>query len=287
LLLKYLDILLTLKKFSSNENKNIVSNAFVLGVTCLSSAFETMSDFRANLVILDECSQMTEPTSMLPILRFGAERLLLVGDPLQLPPTISTPCEKEVSGLDFTFFERMAATHIMPILLRTQYRCHPSIGSISNDLFYKGSLSHSSETNQLNSVFPPLPQLVFVDSLGSEKNAKLSFINAQEAESIVNFVLQLIEKGVSCKEMGIIALCELFCLKIIDKGQADYIRSLLDAKGQNGSSGLQISTVDAFQGAEKDLIVLSTIRTNHIGFIDDPRRINVALTRSKRLSSLI
>jgi superfamily I DNA and/or RNA helicase len=172
-----------------------------------------MSDFRANLVILDECSQMTEPTSMLPILRFGAERLLLVGDPLQLPPTISTPCEKGVSGLDFTFFERMAETHIMPILLRTQYRCHPSIGSLSNDLFYEGSLTHSSQTSQLTSVIPQLPHVVFVDSLGSETNAKLSFINAQEAESIVNLVLLLIEKGVSCKEMGIIALCEMLLFK--------------------------------------------------------------------------
>jgi superfamily I DNA and/or RNA helicase len=274
--------LLTLKKFTSNENKSIVSKAFVLGVTCLATAFEAMSDFRANLVILDECSQMTEPTSMLPILRFGAERLLLVGDPLQLPPTISTPCEKGVLGLDFTFFERMATT-LMPILLRTQYRCHPSIGSISNDLFYDGSLSHSSQTSQLVSVFPSLPHVAFIDPLGSEKNARLSFINIQEAESIVNFVLLLMEKGVPSKEIGIIALCKFILFTIIDKGQADYISSLLDDKGQNGGSGLQVSTVDAFQGAEKELIVLSTIRTNHIGFIDDPRRINVALTRSKRL----
>lgn len=76
-------------------------------------------------------------------------------------------------------------------------------------------------------------------------------------------------------------MCDFLDLNL-DKGQADYIQSLLESKGKSVSSSLQVSTVDAFQGAEKDLIILSTIRTNHIGFIDDSRRINVALTRSKR-----
>ena len=74
---------------------------------------------------------------------------------------------------------------------------------------------------------------------------------------------------------------------ISDKGQVDYILSLIEAIGGKEYSGLQVSTVDAFQGAEKDVIVLSTIRTNHIGFIDDARRINVALTRAKRFQILV
>ena len=203
-----LDILITIKKFTSNENKSIISNAFVVGVTCLATSFEMMSDFHANLVILDECSQMTEPTSMLPIVRFGAERLLLVGDPLQLPPTITTQCNKGASGLDFTFFERMAKTDVIPILLGIQYRCHPLIGSLSNELFYKGLLTHGPQTSDLISVIPSLPSLAFVDTSGIEKNAKLSFINVQEAETIISFVSSLIEKGISGKQIGVIALCE-------------------------------------------------------------------------------
>lgn len=205
-----LDILLTIKKFTSNENKCIISNSFVVGATCLATAFESMSDFNANLVILDECSQMTEPTSMLPIMRFQAQRLLLVGDPLQLPPTIATQCQKGVSGLDFTLFERMAKTQVIPILLRTQYRCHPMIGSLSNDLFYKGTLSHGPQTDLLTSVIPSIPPVTFIDSFGIEKNSKLSFINILEAENIVNLVRLLIEKGVPSKEIGIITLCVIF-----------------------------------------------------------------------------
>lgn len=203
-----IDILLTIKKFSSNENKSIISNAFVVGVTCLATAFESMSDVCANLVILDECSQMTEPTSMLPIMRFGAQRLLLVGDPLQLPPTITTPCQKGISGLEFTLFERMAKTQVIPILLRTQYRCNPVIASLSNDLFYDGSLTHGPETHQLTSVLPSLTPITFIDPFGNEKNAKMSFINMEEAENIVKLVQVMITKGVLSKEIGIITLCE-------------------------------------------------------------------------------
>ena len=131
------DILNAIKKFKSEQSKNRISKAFLIGVTCLASVFETLNDVSASLVILDECSQviyimktfdivfhkMTEPTSLLSISRFNPKRLLLVGDPLQLSPTLLQSCKKGVNGLERTLFERLAQDGLStPILLKTQYR---------------------------------------------------------------------------------------------------------------------------------------------------------------------
>ena len=74
------------------------------------------------LVILDECSQITEPLSLLPLGMFGCKRAVLVGDPLQLPPTLPPSSNSHVAGLERTLFQRLEACGLEPILLRTQYR---------------------------------------------------------------------------------------------------------------------------------------------------------------------
>jgi len=79
-----------------------------------------LDQFKSTVLILDECSQATEPASLLPF-RFGAIKALLVGDPMQLAPTLTVP-SKVRTGLERTLFERLAEAGIDPILLRTQYR---------------------------------------------------------------------------------------------------------------------------------------------------------------------
>ncbi|KAI8908256.1 AAA domain-containing protein [Powellomyces hirtus] len=237
---------------------------------------------------------MTEPMSLLPMARFGAQKALLIGDPLQLPPTLNTPSiATHKSGLDRTLFERMADSGHVPILLRTQYRvsrlratfmrapslwwglssaaflqCHPAIAAISNELFYKGQLKHGKTAADLPPLFDTFPTLCFVDvANGSETQRKGGTFVNNDAQLVIRVARKLIDRGMLPSEIGIICLY---------KGQAGMIHDALR------SDGVQVSTCDAFQGAEKTVILLCTVRTQYAGFIDEPRRVNVALTRAKR-----
>lgn len=153
------DIEDTIRKFKSDGNLNILNDAFVVGATCLSTAYSLLTretvpvksatPFAAaiesssaittclrpkcqfQIVILDESSQITEPLSLLPLAHFGCERALLVGDPLQLPPTVpngarwmgQTMADKQIHyGMERTLFERLASCGVKPIMLSTQYR---------------------------------------------------------------------------------------------------------------------------------------------------------------------
>ena len=119
-----------------------------------------MANLHFDFVLLDECSQLTEPASLMPLVRLSCERLLAVGDPMQLPPTLLTPSSRSASSADsgggkhdggqgsygsafnlsLTLFERLARRGIRPVMLRAQYRCHPAISSLASRLFYSSQL---------------------------------------------------------------------------------------------------------------------------------------------------
>eukprot|EP01102_Stenamoeba_stenopodia_P010650 TRINITY_DN3234_c0_g1_i3.p1 TRINITY_DN3234_c0_g1~~TRINITY_DN3234_c0_g1_i3.p1 ORF type:complete len:1264 (+),score=198.05 TRINITY_DN3234_c0_g1_i3:183-3974(+) len=311
----------------------------VVGATCASTVFSVLESSAFPIVILDECSQMIEPLSLLPIAKFQSEYMIAVGDPLQLPPQLSTTSvennKSDSNGLEKTLFTRLAATGNKPILLRTQYRCHPSHSKIANTLFYEGRLIDGISAQDRSALVDKLPPLLFVDcERGHEKMDFFgSYFNEFEAKVIVQLLRTLIIKyDIEARQIGVITLY---------KAQAAHIHSVfaqLQAKAKadlaakpnvSGKSELlesndedddmetndedfqkdvvktvvntakeeeehqdwrfsqvvdevQISTVDAFQGAEKEIIILATSRTSGLGFIDSPNRMTVALTRAKR-----
>jgi superfamily I DNA and/or RNA helicase len=168
--------------------------------------------------------------SMLVLARFQTERGLLVGDPLQLPPTLPGTSVKEVDGLERTLFERLSTcVNSKPILLRTQYRCHPRIAEMSNVLFYKRELKHGLTELQLAPLLTGIPTLSFIQSGGSEMQVNISFVNKPEATSIVELVNVLLGKEVDPSEIGVIALY---------KGQADLISQMIQESGK--SKGIQV-----------------------------------------------
>jgi hypothetical protein len=143
----------------------------ILGATCCATRLPVMEGLRCDVVVLDECSQMTEPASLLPIARLSASRVLCMGDPCQLPPTLLArpamaaavaspvslppthqpqhvlPCGAPplqhphlTHDLSLTLFERLARGGVPPVLLRAQYRCHPHIARVASSLFYQGQL---------------------------------------------------------------------------------------------------------------------------------------------------
>ncbi|XP_065763692.1 5'-3' DNA helicase ZGRF1 isoform X5 [Muntiacus reevesi] len=266
----------SIEQHKLGTNKTLLKQVRVVGVTCAACPFPCMNDLKFPVVVLDECSQMTEPASLLPIARFECEKLILVGDPKQLPPTIQGSDAAHENGLEQTLFDRLCLMGHKPILLRTQYRCHPTISAIANDLFYEGHLVNGISTTERSPLLEWLPTLCFYDVKGLEQIERgNSFHNVAEAAFTLKLIQSLVASGIAGAMIGVITLY---------KSQMHKLCHLLSAVDFNhpNMKAVQVSTVDAFQGAEKEIIILSCVRTRQVGFIDSEKRMNVALTRGRR-----
>uniref|UniRef100_A0A8I5NMN5 5'-3' DNA helicase ZGRF1 n=2 Tax=Papio anubis TaxID=9555 RepID=A0A8I5NMN5_PAPAN len=163
-----------------------------------------------------------------------------------------------------------------PILLRTQYRCHPAISAIANDLFYKGTLMNGVTEIERSPLLEWLPTLCFYNVKGLEQIERdNSFHNVAEATFTLKLIQSLIASGIAGSMIGVITLYKSQMYKLC------HLLSAVDF-GHPDIKTVQVSTVDAFQGAEKEIIILSCVRTRQVGFIDSEKRMNVALTRGKR-----
>ncbi|XP_020857019.1 5'-3' DNA helicase ZGRF1 isoform X1 [Phascolarctos cinereus] len=266
----------SIEQHKLGTNRALLKQVQVVGITCAACPFPCMNNLKFPIVVLDECSQMTEPASLLPIARFDCEKLVLVGDPKQLPPTIQGSESAHDSGLEQTLFDRLCLMGHKAILLRTQYRCHPAISAIANDLFYEGHLINGISEVERSPLLEWLPTLCFYNVKGIEQIEKAnSFHNVAEAAFTLKLIQSLIASGIEGSMIGVITLY---------KSQMYKLCTLLSTVHCDHATlkAVQVSTVDAFQGAEKEIVILSCVRTKHVGFIDSEKRMNVALTRGKR-----
>ncbi|XP_029419718.1 protein ZGRF1 isoform X3 [Nannospalax galili] len=266
----------SIEQHKLGTNRTLLKQVQVVGVTCAACPFPCMNGLKFPVVVLDECSQMTEPAALLPIARFECEKLILVGDPKQLPPAIQGSDSAHENGLEQTLFDRLCLMGHKPVLLRTQYRCHPAISAIANDLFYEGSLINGISERERSPLLEWLPTLCFYNVMGVEQVERdNSFHNVAEAAFTLKLIQSLIASGIAGSMIGVITLYRSqmykFChlLHAVDFDHPDI-------------KTVQVSTVDAFQGAEKEIIILSCVRTRQVGFIDSEERMNVALTRGRR-----
>ncbi|XP_049997607.1 5'-3' DNA helicase ZGRF1 isoform X2 [Alexandromys fortis] len=266
----------SIEQHKLGTNRTLLKQVRVVGITCAACPFPCMNDLKFPVVVLDECSQMTEPASLLPIARFECEKLILVGDSKQLPPTIQGSDAAHENGLEQTLFDRLCLMGHKPVLLRTQYRCHPVISAIANDLFYEGNLVNGVSETERSPVLEWLPTLCFYNVTGAEQvERENSFQNVAEAAFTLKLIQSLIASGIAGSMIGVITLYKSQMYKIC------HLLSAVDA-GHPDVKAVQVSTVDAFQGAEKEIIILSCVRTRQVGFIDSEKRMNVALTRGRR-----
>ncbi|XP_060684099.1 protein ZGRF1-like [Hemiscyllium ocellatum] len=267
----------SIEQHKLGRNRAVLKEVRVVGATCAACPFQCMHNLSFPLVLLDECSQITEPVSLLPIARFGCEKLILVGDPKQLPPTIQGSESAHEAGLEQTLFDRMCLMGYNPIMLRTQYRCHPVISTITNELFYNGNLKDGLSASNLNPLLDWLPTLCFYNVKGHDQmDMDGSCHNLEEATFTVKLIQSLIACGIKGSMIGVITLYKSQMHKLC--GMLDYTAKCDPAE----IKAVHISTVDAFQGAEKEIIILSCVRSRQVGFIDSEKRMNVALTRGKR-----
>jgi len=250
--------------------QKVLDDAQVIACTLIGSASDYLSGRRFSTVVIDEAGQGIEPAAWVPILK--AERVIMAGDPFQLPPTVKSQ-EAASKGLSVTLLEKGIARIGQAALLKVQYRMHESIMAFSNRKFYKNELeAHSSVAQRLLGNSLPLE---FVDTAGCgfEEQA------GEEGESRCNPE----EVGILRKHFDQLKQDQsgTWSVAVISPYRAQV--ELLQREF-SGAEGVAVNTIDSFQGQERDVVYLSLVRSNdkgEIGFLRDYRRMNVAMTRAR------
>jgi ATP-dependent RNA/DNA helicase IGHMBP2 len=246
--------------------------------TNVSASNKILNKERFDICIIDEAIQSLEPLAWIPILK--SDRIVLAGDENQLPPTILSGNKMLMNTLFSKMVKNFQGTERL-VFLNTQYRMEEEILGFSNQEFYNNRISSDSSIKDRPKIYKPLftSSLVFIDTAGAGYEEAQSFQsesykNHGEA-GLISIVLKEIinQLSISANDIGIIA------------PYREQIMELKDAL-KDFPTELEISTVDSFQGREKDVIFLSMTRSNEnneVGFLKDYRRMNVSLTRARKL----
>ncbi|MEN9799248.1 MAG: hypothetical protein RL653_2944 [Pseudomonadota bacterium] len=259
----------------------VLSRAQVVCATCTSLDSGVVSALQFDVCLFDEATQATEPVSLIPWLR--SDKVVMAGDPFQLPPTVLSERAAK-GGLSVSLFERLLKDHGDGVkqLLREQHRMSEPLMDFPSRTTYGGELrAHPAVARRtLAEVLSPsvqveAPPFLFLDTAGkgldeaAEDNGQ-SLLNPGEAALVVDRARALLAAGLSPSELALITPYA---------AQARLLRELLP------DVEVEVDTVDAFQGREKDVVLLSLVRSNgeqQLGFLKDLRRLNVALTRPRR-----
>jgi ATP-dependent RNA/DNA helicase IGHMBP2 len=228
---------------------------------------------RFALAVIDEATQAVEPAAYLALLR--AERAVLGGDHLQLPPTVLSAAA-QAGGLGISLFERLAtgAGAEMRVTLAEQHRMNARIMAFPSEALYAGALrAHPDAAGRAIDGAP----LEVVDTAGcgfeeETPEGSDSRHNPGEAELAAAEVERILALGVAPADVAVISPYD---------AQVQRLRQLLAARIDEG---LEVDTVDGFQGREKEAVVVSLVRSNgtgEVGFLADVRRMNVAITRAR------
>lgn len=264
--------------------RELLKSADVICCTCVGAGDSRLKKFKFRTVLIDEATQATEPECLIPIIS-SCKQLVLVGDHCQLGPVVM--CKKAAAaGLNQSLFERMVILGNRPIRLEVQYRMHPCLSAFPSNIFYEGSLQNGVTESEriMDDVDFPWPNpdkpMMFYINSGTEEisGSGTSYLNRAEASAVERVVTEFLKGGVKPEQIGVITPYE---------GQRAFVVSHMQKAGSLRSAlykDIEVASVDSFQGREKDLIILSCVRSNEqqgIGFLNDPRRLNVALTRAK------
>lgn len=267
-------------------NEDLFNNARVVAATLTGSANRVLDGKKFPTLFIDEAAQALEAACWIAIQKAG--RVILAGDHQQLPPTIKS-FEAKRGGLDRTLMQAIAENKPETVhLLDTQYRMNESIMRFSAEWFYNGKLKSAPEVKYRGILDWDTP-IEWIDtqtdddSNFEETTDGLSRCNRAEAEMTIGAIRRFFEK--IGKER---ILAEHMDLGLISpyKGQVVLLRQLLkkDPYFKPFRQAITVNTVDGFQGQERDIIVISMVRANqegNIGFLNDLRRMNVAMTRAR------
>ena len=252
--------------------KEIIEESDVIVSTNSSAALDVIAKYKFDVAVIDEASQTTIPSVLIPIAK--AHRFILAGDHKQLPPTIISTDAYE---LEETLFESLIEKYPHKgQLLNIQYRMNDELMKFPNGQFYDNLLETDSSVfdislNDLDIEDDKIMEFIDTRDMNDNREAHLndskSFINKTEARICIELANDYLNRGIKKEDIGIIS------------PYADQVKLISE------HIDVEVKSVDGFQGREKEIIIISTVRSNdngELGFLNDLRRLNVAITRAKR-----
>ena len=297
-------------------NAELFGEARVIACTLVGSAHHLLEGMKFGTLFIDEAAQALEAACWIPMRR--ASRVILAGDHCQLPPTVKSIAALR-AGLGKTLMERIAENKPEVVtLLKIQYRMNDEIMRFSSDWFYGGKVESAPQI-KYRSVLDYDHPITWIDTSNEENQITIegedapedsastsSSVSAANQNSDLNFKEQFVGESFGRinkaeAELTLLTLAEYFT-KIgkqrvleerIDVGiispyraQVQYLKKLIKKYEffKPYRCLISVNTVDGFQGQERDVILISLVRSNdegQIGFLKDLRRMNVAMTRAR------
>ena len=270
-------------------NSELFGEARVIACTLTGSAHRLLQGQKYNTLFIDEAAQALEAACWIPIRKVS--RVVLAGDHCQLPPTVKSIAALK-AGLGKTLMERIVENHSDEVsLLKIQYRMNEQIMRFSSDWFYHGQVESAPSVKYRGILDYDIPiewRQASIDDEGTppaEEFVGESFgrINKTEAQLTLDTLQRYFEKIGKQR-----VLDERIDVGVISpyRAQVQYLRQQLRKREffKPFRHLISVNTVDGFQGQERDIIVISLVRSNdegQIGFLRDLRRMNVAITRAR------
>ncbi|CZR50776.1 probable DNA-binding protein SMUBP-2 [Phialocephala subalpina] len=304
------------KEFREREKKcigTLIGGSKVVLATLHGAGGFQLKDSAFDVVIIDEASQALEAQCWVPLLR--ASKVVLAGDHLQLPPTIKSLNSKTTKAkikdtegvikgmtLETTLFDRLLKLHGPDIkrMLTTQYRMHEKIMRFPSDQLYESKLIAAEAVKarllkdlpyEVEETEDTIEPLIFFDTQGGDFPEKSedeevkagkgmmseSKSNEMEAALVKQHVQNLVNAGVKPEDIAVIT-------------PYNAQLALMSRSMKEAFPGIELGSVDGFQGREKEAVIVSLVRSNsekEVGFLGEKRRLNVAMTRPKRSLTVI
>lgn len=266
-------------------NESLFSEARVIACTLVGSANRLLTGQKFGTLFIDEAAQALEAACWIPIRK--ADRVILAGDHCQLPPTVKAP-EALRAGLGHTLMQTIVKNKPDTVsLLKLQYRMNDEIMRFSSEWFYGGMLQSAPEV-KYRSILDFDTPIEWINTEGLDCNEEFigenyGRINKSEAElsieQLKGYITQIGRERFLDERIDVGMISPY-------KAQVQYLRRLVrnDAFFKPYRQAITINTVDGFQGQERDVILISLVRANEegqIGFLNDLRRMNVAITRAR------
>lgn len=281
-------------------NNDLFNTAHVIACTLTGSANRILSGMKFSTLFIDEAAQALEAACLIPMRRAG--RVVLAGDHCQLPPTVKC-FEAMKQGLGRSLMERLVENHPEAVtLLTTQYRMNEDIMKFSSYWFYGGEMVAAEDAKHRGILDYDMP-IEWIDTAEmiseiaeiADENEDLrayrealsgnSFgrINKEEAQltllTLQNYITKIGKQRFLDERLDIGLISPY-------RAQVKYLRQLLNRLSffKPFRNSISVNTVDGFQGQERDIIIISLVRSNEegdIGFLRDLRRMNVAMTRAR------
>ncbi|MGJ1430798.1 AAA domain-containing protein [Sphingobacterium spiritivorum] len=261
---------------------DILDQAQVISATLVGSNHSAIQDRTYAAVFIDEAGQALEPACWIPILK--SDKLILAGDHLQLPPTIKSK-DSLVKAFQETLMEKLVYAYPSNVcLLRQQYRMHQDIMQYPSAALYNNTLFAEPLIAQ-QKLMPGDKAFLFIDTAGAgfdELQEDTAISNAEEANFLIRHLKQYLttfKRDEHINQFLKIGLISPY------RQQVMLLKELIGSEmWAETAVPIQVQTIDGFQGQERDIIYISLTRSNaegQIGFLNEIRRMNVAMTRAR------